>query len=231
MVVVVSHAQPWSAFLTLRQVPLTSSSSFRIRTLTPRFRSLTPRFTTQRLGSLNTRCSINTDVLTDIATDQEVRDDVATDDCGCTIPVLHLKSDILETEALNLLAKGTFVDTLLTTLPVLSEEEQNIIAATPAHPAGLYALYASCLAGYMVEQLWNFASPAAIALIHPSLLPVALMGFLAKLAVIGGGPLVGKLMDHFPRVPAYNCLYIVQVFFSVCVTKERCRQQKFLEVH
>ncbi|XP_015062213.1 solute carrier family 40 member 3, chloroplastic [Solanum pennellii] len=210
MVVVVSHAQSWSAFLTLRQAPLTSSSSFRIRPLTPRFRSLTPRFTTQRLGSLNTRCSINTDVLTDIATDQEVRDDVATDDCGCTIPVLHLKSDILETEALNLLAKGTFVDTLLTTLPVLSEEEQNIIAATPAHPAGLYALYASCLAGYMVEQLWNFASPAAIALIHPSLLPVALMGFLAKLAVIGGGPLVGKLMDHFPRVPAYNCLYIVQ---------------------
>ncbi|KAG5625957.1 hypothetical protein H5410_011175 [Solanum commersonii] len=249
MVVAVSHAQPWSAFLTLRQAPLTSSSSFRIRPLTPRFRPLTPRFTTQRLGSFNTRCSINTNVLTDIATDQEVRDDVATDDCGCTIPVLHLKSDILETEALNLLAKGTFVDTLLTTLPVgffmnnsaqsfllpllpsnccyctfdfsivdveqvLSEEEQNIIAATPAHPAGLYALYASCLAGYMVEQLWNFASPAAIALIHPSLLPVALMGFLAKLAVIGGGPLVGKLMDHFPRVPAYNCLSIVQVFFS-----------------
>uniref|UniRef100_M0ZSI5 Ferroportin protein family n=1 Tax=Solanum tuberosum TaxID=4113 RepID=M0ZSI5_SOLTU len=138
MVVVVSNAQPWSAFLTLRQAPLTSSSSFRIRPLTPRFRPLTPRFTTQRLGSFNTRCSINTDVLTDIATDQEVRDDVATDDCGCTIPVLHLKSDILETEALNLLAKGTFVDTLLTTLPVLSEEEQNIIAATPAHPAGLY---------------------------------------------------------------------------------------------
>ncbi|KAK6805098.1 hypothetical protein RDI58_002882 [Solanum bulbocastanum] len=283
MVVVVSNAQPWSAFLTLRQAPLTSSSSFIIRPLIPRFRPLTPRFTTQSdvgssivwpdevkafktvwcilvsvqlncisqdrsmlstllldelvtgfsimysdslaglsrissyhmifiswLVSLNTRCSINTDVLTDIATDQEVRDDVATDDCGCTIPVLHLKSDILETEALNLLAKGTFVDTLLTTLPVLSEEEQNIIAATPAHPAGLYALYASCLAGYMVEQLWNFASPAAIALIHPSLLPVAIMGFLAKLAVIGGGPLVGKLMDHFPRVPAYNCLSIVQ---------------------
>uniref|UniRef100_M0ZSI3 Ferroportin protein family n=1 Tax=Solanum tuberosum TaxID=4113 RepID=M0ZSI3_SOLTU len=48
MVVVVSNAQPWSAFLTLRQAPLTSSSSFRIRPLTPRFRPLTPRFTTQR---------------------------------------------------------------------------------------------------------------------------------------------------------------------------------------
>ncbi|KAJ8529628.1 hypothetical protein K7X08_036463 [Anisodus acutangulus] len=102
-------------------------------------RRLTPPFTTQRVGSLNTRCSINTDVLIDIATDQEVWDDVATDDCGCSVPVLHLKSDILETEALNLLAKGTFVDILLTTLPVLSEEEQNIIAANPAHPAGLYA--------------------------------------------------------------------------------------------
>ncbi|XP_055816581.1 solute carrier family 40 member 3, chloroplastic [Solanum dulcamara] len=210
MVVVISHAQPWSAFLTLRQAPLTSSSSFRIRPCFSSCRPLTPRFTNQRIGSFNSRCSINTDVLTDIATDQEVRDDVATDNCGCTIPVLHLKSDIMETEALNLLAKGAFVDTLLTTLPVLSEEEQNIIAATPAHPAGLYALYASCLAGNIVEQLWNFASPAAIALIHPSLLPVALMGFFAKLAVIGGGPLVGKLMDHFPRVPAYNCLSIVQ---------------------
>nr|WEQ60890.1 FPN1 [Lycium barbarum] len=200
------NAQPWSAFLTLRQAPITTSSSFKIRPCFSSRRRLTPTFTTLRVGSLNPRCSINTD----IATDQEVRDDVATDNCGCSVPVLHLKSDILETEALNLLAKGTFVDTLLTTLPVLSEEEQNIIAATPAHPAGLYALYASCLAGNMVEQLWNFASPAAIALIHPSLLPVALMGFVAKLAVIGGGPLVGKLMDHFPRVPAYNCLSIVQ---------------------
>ncbi|KAG6406295.1 hypothetical protein SASPL_133895 [Salvia splendens] len=74
----------------------------------------------------------------------------------------------------------------------------------------LQALYGSCLAGNLVEQLWNFAWPAAIALIHPSLLPVAVMGFFAKLAVIVGGPLVGKLMDHFPRVPAYNCLTVVQ---------------------
>ncbi|PHT40290.1 hypothetical protein CQW23_19144 [Capsicum baccatum] len=59
-----------------------------------------------RVGSLNSRCSINTDVLTDISTDQEVRDDVATDDYGYTVPVLRLKSDILETDALNLLAKG-----------------------------------------------------------------------------------------------------------------------------
>ncbi|KAL8459156.1 hypothetical protein ACS0TY_036573 [Phlomoides rotata] len=69
----------------------------------------------------------------------------------------------------------------------------------------------SCLAGNLVEQLWNFAWPAAIALIRRSLLPVALIGFFAKLAVIVGGPLVGKLMDYFPRVPAYNCLTVIHV--------------------
>ncbi|KAL8474962.1 hypothetical protein ACS0TY_031400 [Phlomoides rotata] len=43
------------------------------------------------------------------------------------------------------------------------------------------------------------------------LLPVAVIGFFAKLAVIVGGPLVGKLMDYFPRVPAYNCLTVIQL--------------------
>ncbi|KAL8543501.1 hypothetical protein ACS0TY_004155 [Phlomoides rotata] len=71
----------------------------------------------------------------------------------------------------------------------------------------------SCLAGSLVEQLWNFAWPAAIALIHRSFLPVAVIGFFGKLSVIVGGPLVGKLMDYFPRVPAYNCLTIIQIFF------------------
>lgn len=46
------------------------------------------------------------------------------------------------------------------------------------------ALYASCLAGNLVEQLWNFAWPSAIALIHPSLLPVAVMGFFTKVTII-----------------------------------------------
>lgn len=86
-----------------------------------------------------------------------------------------------------------------------------------------------------MEQLWSFAWPAAIALLHPSLLPVAVMGFCTKvvinqislqnktrkvpsnqvsfeqLAVIAGGPLVGKLMDQLPRVPAYSCLSAIQV--------------------
>ncbi|KAK3014293.1 hypothetical protein RJ639_008016 [Escallonia herrerae] len=153
-----------------------------------------------RLDRFRSRCSItSTEVLNDIATAEEIQEDFS-------VPIV----DVLETEALNLLSEGTYVDTLLTTLPVLSEEEQNVISATPAHPAGLFALYASCLAGNLVEQLWNFAWPAAIALIHPSLLPVAVMGFCTKLAIIVGGPLVGKLMDHFPRVPAYNYLTTVQ---------------------
>ncbi|CAK9171434.1 unnamed protein product [Ilex paraguariensis] len=162
----------------------------------------------------------NADVLNHIIPDEEVEEDIsAAASSDCSVSIVHLKSDILESEALNLLGEGTYVDTLLTTLPVLSEEEQNAIAATPAHPAGLYesypksyltALYASCLAGNLVEQLWNFAWPAAIALLHSSLLPVAVMGFFTKIAIIVGGPLVGNLLDHFPRVPAYNYLTIVQ---------------------
>lgn len=31
-----------------------------------------------------------------------------------------------------------------------------------------------------MEQLWNFAWPSAIALLHPSLLPVAVIGFFTK---------------------------------------------------
>ncbi|KAL0422104.1 UNVERIFIED_CONTAM: Solute carrier family 40 member 3, chloroplastic [Sesamum latifolium] len=210
-VVVIAHGQPFAVLRRLRAHP-TSSSCLRLRPphLSSAPRWLNPHFASPRLDAFNLRCSLtNTDVLNSVAT-EEVYDDATSLDSNCSIPVVHLKSDTLETEGLNLLVGGTYVDTILTALPVLSEEEQNAIAATPAHPAGLYALYASCLAGNLVEQLWNFAWPAAIAMIHPSLLPVAVMGFFAKLAVIVGGPLVGKLMDHFPRVPAYNCLTAVQ---------------------
>lgn len=37
-----------------------------------------------------------------------------------------------------------------------------------------------------------------------------------QLTIIGGGPLVGKLMDHAPRVPSYICLNVVQVYFLEC---------------
>ncbi|MBA0796940.1 hypothetical protein Gohar_007670 [Gossypium harknessii] len=156
------------------------------------------------------RCSIaNTDVhLNHVAVEDE---DISAVDIGCrTTPIVQLKSDVLDTESLSILTGDTYVDSLLTTLPVLTEEEQKTLAATPAHPEGLYAFYASCLAGNLVEQLWNFAWPSAIALLHPSLLPVAVMGFLTKLVIIIGGPLVGKLMDHSPRVPSYIFLNVVQ---------------------
>ncbi|KAF4392517.1 hypothetical protein G4B88_005476, partial [Cannabis sativa] len=79
------------------------------------------------------------------------------------------------------------------------------------------ALYASCLFGNLVEQLWNFAWLSVIAMIHPSLLLVAIMGFFTKLAIIIGGPLVGKFLDYFPRVPAYNCLNVVQPWFVALI--------------
>ncbi|KAJ8447084.1 hypothetical protein Cgig2_022813 [Carnegiea gigantea] len=165
-----------------------------------------------RVDGLCARCSIiDTDLhLDDIASDEDTEEDLSYSASSSPGPIFHLNSDILDAEALKLLSERSYVGSVLTALPVLSEEQQNILAATPAHPAGLYALYANCLAGNFVEQLWNFAWPAAIALIHPSLLPVAVMGFFTKLAVILGGPLVGKLMDHFPRVRGYNCLSFVQ---------------------
>ncbi|KAL8160037.1 hypothetical protein V2J09_001574 [Rumex salicifolius] len=169
--------------------------------------------TLSRLESSCTRCSItNADVqLQDVALVEESDEDVSS--ClTCANPIIHLNSEILEAKPLNLLTEGSFVDSVLTSLPVLTEEEQNALAATPAHPAGLYALYANCLAGNLVEQLWNFAWPAAVALIHSSLLPVAIISSFTKLVVILGGPLVGKLMDHFPRVLSYNCLSFVQAF-------------------
>ncbi|XP_017977686.1 PREDICTED: solute carrier family 40 member 3, chloroplastic isoform X2 [Theobroma cacao] len=173
-----------------------------------------PSTTRHSFRSLKSRFSItNTDVqFNHVATEDEVPEDISATEigCCCSISIVQLKPDVLETESLSILTGDTYVDSLLTTLPVLSEEEQKALAATPAHPEGLYAFYASCLAGNLVEQLWNFAWPSAIALLHPSLLPVAVMGFFTKLVIIVGGPLVGKLMDHSPRVPSYIFLNVVQ---------------------
>ncbi|GMH07722.1 hypothetical protein Nepgr_009562 [Nepenthes gracilis] len=187
-------------------------SQIRHRFSSGRWLSLSRTPPPPRLDCFNARCWItNTDVqLNDLASDKEVEEDLLSSASNCPSSTTHLKSDILEAEPLNLFIEGNYVDNLLTTLPVLSEEEQSTLAATPAHPAGLFALYASCLVGNLVEQLWKFAWPVAIALIHPSLLPVAVMSFFTKLVVVLGGPLIGKLMDHFPRVPAYNCLNFVQ---------------------
>ncbi|KAL1341402.1 hypothetical protein HN51_027880 [Arachis hypogaea] len=169
-----------------------------------------------RFACISPKCSItDTSVHLDhVATDEDGEEGCSCSSPmvkpGCPVPIVKLNPDILEAESLNLLNEDTFVDTLLTALPVLSKEEQHSLAATPAHPAGLHAFYASCIVANLVEQLWNFAWPSAIALIHPSLLPVAVMSFFTKVAIIVGGPLVGKVMDHLPRVPSYNSLTIIQ---------------------
>lgn len=41
-----------------------------------------------------------------------------------------------------------------------------------------------------------------------------------QLTIIAGGPLVGKLMDSFPRLPAYNFLNTVQVNSMPMTTEE-----------
>uniref|UniRef100_A0A7N0VJ55 Solute carrier family 40 member n=1 Tax=Kalanchoe fedtschenkoi TaxID=63787 RepID=A0A7N0VJ55_KALFE len=166
-----------------------------------------------RLCTVKSRCSLtNTEIpVTHGADDEEEAvKDFSSPPCDLPISVIHLSSNILEGESLKLLTEETYVDNILTTLPVLTEAEQNVLAATPAHPAGLYALYASYLAGCLVEQIWNFAAPASIALLHPSLQPVAVMGFFAKLAVVVGAPLMGKLMDQLPRIATYNYLSTIQ---------------------
>lgn len=190
-----------------------NSSRFRHRIASRQWLNLNHLYVgSHRFGGITSRCSItNTDVhFNHVATENETQEESSAVGTECLVPIVHLTSNILETESLSSLTEDTYVDSLLITLPVLSKEEQHTLAATPAHPMGLYALYASCLAGNLVEQFWNFAWPSAIALIYPSLLPVALMGFVSKLAIIAGGPIVGTLMDHFPRVPACNCLNIIQ---------------------
>lgn len=165
-----------------------------------------------RFGNCAAKCSIiNADVdLDHVATVDEIPKECPSLQPDCSLPFVHLTSDVLDSQSLSLLKEASCVTSIFTELPVLSEEEQDTLAATPAHPAGLYALYASFLVGNLVEQLWNFAWPAAVAVLHPSLLPVAVLGFFTKLSIFIGAPVIGNLMDHFPRVPAYNSLNFVQ---------------------
>ncbi|XP_065852930.1 solute carrier family 40 member 3, chloroplastic [Euphorbia lathyris] len=212
----ISHSLPFNAnVFSIRQTPLSAPQASRIRhsLIARRWLNFYSVSTSSRSSNLKSRCSItNSDLQCgQILTDDEVKEHVSGVEPDCAAPIVHIKSEILETEPLSLLAEATYVDNLLTALPVLSEEEQNALAATPAHPVGLYSLYATSLAGNLVEQLWNFAWPSAIALIYPSLLPVAVMGFFTKVAIIIGGPLIGKLLDYSPRIPSSIALNTVQV--------------------
>ncbi|CAN6345169.1 unnamed protein product [Urochloa humidicola] len=131
------------------------------------------------------------------------------------LPFVQLSSDILQTE-LSLLKDdedAPAADSSLLSAHQSSDGGGGRLLSgetAAAYPAAMTALYAACLAGNVTEQLWNFTWPAAIATLHPSLLPVAILGFFTKLVVFAAGPLVGDLMSTLPRIPAYQSLTVIQ---------------------
>ncbi|KAE8776559.1 Solute carrier family 40 member 1 [Hordeum vulgare] len=177
-----------------------------------RLRPSSPCVSALRSNNFVQRCYIaNVEVdVSNVNKEESAFDDHPSLPPGCSIPVVNILGDVLDSSPFPP-HDSTQHHADFEELPVLSEGEQQTLAATPAHPAGLYALYASYLFGNLVEQLWNFAWPAALAILHPSLLPVAIVGFFGKLSVFLGAPIVGKLMDHFPRIPMYTGLNAVQV--------------------
>ncbi|KAK1293421.1 hypothetical protein QJS10_CPB17g01048 [Acorus calamus] len=168
--------------------------------------------------NLKSKCSITrTDADLDVdAKRDEVSEDLPSIPLDCSFPIIHLDSEILEAESMHILAEGDYLDNLLTELPVLSEEEQQNLAATPAHPTGLYALYAISLVGSLVEQLWKFAWPAAVALLHPSLLPVAVVDFFTKTAAqLLSATMIIYALRTVPQASATSVL--IQPWFIILV--------------
>ena len=45
--------------------------------------------------------------------------------------------------------------------------------------------------------------------------PLLIHSALEQSALLVGGPLVGKLMDYYPRVPTYISLNIIQVIYKI----------------
>lgn len=56
--------------------------------------------------------------LDNVVTDEDASEGRGVVESHCSVPFVKLNTDILETESLNLLSEATFVDTLLTALPV-----------------------------------------------------------------------------------------------------------------
>ncbi|KAG6528599.1 solute carrier family 40 member 2, chloroplastic-like isoform X1 [Zingiber officinale] len=205
-----SSAQPFfacSSVLRAASGPASGLCVISLRRLT-----LRPQWhLSRRLGTSTPKCfapNIDIDCEND-AVEDSTAENPRSFSSGSLVSV-HLKSDILGANPLDLSGKEADANNLFTKLHVLSKVEQDALAATPTHPTGLYALYAISLVGNLVERLWNFVWPAAVATIYPNLLPVAVLEFFTKLTVFVGGPMVGTLLDYFPRVPVYHCLNFVQ---------------------
>ncbi|CAI7823527.1 unnamed protein product, partial [Closterium sp. NIES-54] len=71
-------------------------------------------------------------------------------------------------------------------------------------------LYMAFVFNCFVEHAWRFAGAALLALLHDSLLPVAVASFASQLVVFVGAPLVGDMMDSAPRVAAFNTISCIQ---------------------
>ncbi|XP_020158332.1 solute carrier family 40 member 3, chloroplastic [Aegilops tauschii subsp. strangulata] len=124
-------------------------------------------------------------------------------------PFVNLSSSNIPRTELTLLKDESAPSCLLTAVPA-PQKGNGAEESTPAYPAAMKALYGACLAGNATEHLWNFTWPAAVATLHQSLLPVALLGFFTKLVVFVTGPLVGNLVSSLPLIPTYRSLTVIQ---------------------
>lgn len=73
-----------------------------------------------RFGSFNSKCSItNTDrQCKHVASENKTQEELSDVEPDLSVPIVNLKSDILEAESLSLLTEDIYVDCLLTALPV-----------------------------------------------------------------------------------------------------------------
>lgn len=72
-----------------------------------------------RFQKFHSRCAItNVDVLYNhVVTEEHIQSDI-TVETDYSVPIVHINSDILETESSTLITQDTYIDSLLTVLPV-----------------------------------------------------------------------------------------------------------------
>ncbi|CAI7798737.1 unnamed protein product [Closterium sp. NIES-53] len=92
-------------------------------------------------------------------------------------------------------------------LPSLPSPPFASLRPSPPCPAALYLTF---LFNCFTEQSWRFAGTASLALLHRSILPVAVARFVSQLVACVAAPLVGDLLDSAPRVPALTAILLTQ---------------------